>query len=1233
MAQELSDMQRKGLNPISPTAYQFIKFGEIPVNEYTGSPTVEIPLYNIDIRGFSLPIKLQYHSKGIRVSEEADWVGLGWDLSLGSITQITNGLDDLNRTYKKVNIPYILSRYPTIYPYSSTTAPTYTDMDIDNTSNDYLADKTYSFLTFQHSTVGYDGWNVTNFVDFDDISNTTDYEKDIFIANVLGEQLYILVKPIFYGTGYISPSTTFTVLNKKGYNISILEPTLGLKIWKIINPSGITCYFEEIDNITNGSSTIYNDTSLSDQETLLSSASNQISVLSSNIPSSAVHASSIWQITKIINIYGDTIKFNYSAKNTLVSTNYSYVWKVGTGNVTRQCALDGSGVLGCDVGPFLGEHPAYLTNGDVNSVVNNSTVSYQERSYLKSISFNNNTISFNTSTRTDWTNAQKLDSIVIVNSQQQKIKSIQLNYDYFQSSYTGRGYKGNVQEKSNRLRLNSVICQKEEKYNFTYNSTPLPPKNSFGIDYWGYYNGQINNSTPFPNVIDFKDRYTYDTAKESLYNGRCGKLYAVNDYCKAGILEKIQYPTGGYSRFCYSLNSFDNYKVPNDPAINNTIQYFGNGLKIDSIINYNNNGSIATIKYFQYEKGKLQTPLRYFLNKPETYCQMGDGNASFNYAFTFNATMFNISTNNYFCANPTGDGTGVGYGKVSTWIINARTKAFENGKIVHYYTNNPEIINNMPPELIEELPTYHKGFGNGTLLREEITDNANKIMNATQYAYKLSYDKPIEYNSRRTSKGYWLTGATSRKEVMIAYYPLYKPETILNNKQKADYFSTDSVVTSDLYNYNSYNIINSKSMTTSNTFQGKSESYLYPYDIYNNTSYAQAQRDIMGTLISQNRLDEKIQIESTTYTKGIGSPRTQYAEYDATKLLPNVIKTRMGYNNPLETNLTLLYDSKKNIVEKREKDNIPTTYLWGYNSQYPIAEIKNTTYDQVKAVLGVDPEVLAASSSPDISKVDALRTKFPSALITSYNYKPMVGMTSVTDPRGITTRYVYDPNNRLTLVRDNNINIVNQYRYAYQNMGENTGIGTTSPLSATLIKDGTTYYKVSDVASVSVTGGSGNFGYSWYLKNSGGSTIQSSINSSSSQFNFSCTEGGSLTLQCVITDYLTNNSITVTKSITCLYPPLAANITTNSTSYYSIQSTGMAAASTYIATANISGGSPSQYCCWSLLDTSNNTLQSYTGGNSFSFVCTKRGTLIINCKVVDNIMNTNIIVTKTITSL
>jgi hypothetical protein len=69
--------------PPSPDAAGLGKYAEIPVSYSTGVPEISIPLFNIQTGSINLPISLSYHSSGVKVEEEASWVGLGWSLNAG----------------------------------------------------------------------------------------------------------------------------------------------------------------------------------------------------------------------------------------------------------------------------------------------------------------------------------------------------------------------------------------------------------------------------------------------------------------------------------------------------------------------------------------------------------------------------------------------------------------------------------------------------------------------------------------------------------------------------------------------------------------------------------------------------------------------------------------------------------------------------------------------------------------------------------------------------------------------------------------------------------------------------------------------------------------------------------------------------------------------------------------------------------------------------------------------
>ena len=81
--------------PPSPTAASLGKYGDQQINMFTGTSAVNIPIYEIKTNGYSIPLSLAYSTSGLRVTEAASWVGLGWSLGgTGVITRVVKGAPD-----------------------------------------------------------------------------------------------------------------------------------------------------------------------------------------------------------------------------------------------------------------------------------------------------------------------------------------------------------------------------------------------------------------------------------------------------------------------------------------------------------------------------------------------------------------------------------------------------------------------------------------------------------------------------------------------------------------------------------------------------------------------------------------------------------------------------------------------------------------------------------------------------------------------------------------------------------------------------------------------------------------------------------------------------------------------------------------------------------------------------------------------------------------------------------
>ncbi len=85
--QQIEELTDKIIPP-SPTAASLGKFGDIPVSLSTGIPNISLPVWEIREGTISVPITLAYHASGLKVEEIPGWVGLGWALNAGGISEI-----------------------------------------------------------------------------------------------------------------------------------------------------------------------------------------------------------------------------------------------------------------------------------------------------------------------------------------------------------------------------------------------------------------------------------------------------------------------------------------------------------------------------------------------------------------------------------------------------------------------------------------------------------------------------------------------------------------------------------------------------------------------------------------------------------------------------------------------------------------------------------------------------------------------------------------------------------------------------------------------------------------------------------------------------------------------------------------------------------------------------------------------------------------------------------------
>lgn len=88
----------------SPQVATLGQFGSYPVSLYTGNVDISIPIYNINLRGQSIPISLSYDCSGFLPNKESGIVGQNWTLYAGGvITRTVNGIPDEQSYVDTVN--------------------------------------------------------------------------------------------------------------------------------------------------------------------------------------------------------------------------------------------------------------------------------------------------------------------------------------------------------------------------------------------------------------------------------------------------------------------------------------------------------------------------------------------------------------------------------------------------------------------------------------------------------------------------------------------------------------------------------------------------------------------------------------------------------------------------------------------------------------------------------------------------------------------------------------------------------------------------------------------------------------------------------------------------------------------------------------------------------------------------------------------------------------------------
>ncbi len=555
------------------------------------------------------------------------------------------------------------------------------------------------------------------------------------------------------------------------------------------------------------------------------------------------------------------------------------------------------------------------------------------------------------------------------------IKRYNLSYSYFGTSPNYRLRLDGVQE----MAVDATTTSKSP-YQFTYNTgIGNPDRFTKSLDHWGFFNNS-GNTTLVPADVELGNNGAM--VNVGLNANRAPDINGSS----CNILNKIQYPTGGYTIFNYELNTAKDSS--------GHFQYVG-GLRVNNIVDYSATNQQSTIKTYSYllddntTSGVAQFPVYIKTTKSSHLIQPcasqnpGDCTPCQLVTVPFLFTTYTVSTNSIYGLGSFA-GSQVGYTEVTESQKDINTN-IPLGKTVYKYNvglsgtpfsyGHDEDISNGD---LAEQTVYD---GNGKMIKDVInTYTYSNLGGTTAYLVKPnSFQTNADYFYEKSDGTYsqlypWITppsGVIASRELFtqlfVDQYNFSNQYSQLTQKTEKTYDQASGLYKTQSLNYvygNPLHIYPTQTTVTStgNTQVITQKIYAgdYPYTGATTDTAASAiivlkNNNMLGAEIESLQYRQNADGTNKRYINGslttyLSTPLpTPYKIYSLESIIPLGTVTSSSING----SGVFTYDShykiagtfkylNNNLIEQSKAYGPVTSYLWDYSQTEPVASVTNT---------------------------------------------------------------------------------------------------------------------------------------------------------------------------------------------------------------------------------------------------------------------------------------------------